>query len=438
MHLYSNTGKPRMKTLNILGGGLYGCLLSTAIARQLKANSAEANIKILERGKEILSSWNSINIGGQKFNGGFYGIEVPRAKQAMELMSPGISKQDLKSMTNFKLLYIEDNLIPFRYPRKYWPNDLSEGIPYKNPGDEWDIDTDLRFRNSLLGRVIMQISKRYADEIEDCWHLLYPWFFPYENNFMGDDEGYQIQQEAMSGESGSYYLVPRHGLFEKLKKPLEKNLVSEQIEVNKNWKPADLENFLNSSTKETTNIWTASAPSLARALNINIESEWNGGKRYFYIMALKTEKKCLKELKQRYGKFPSEILYATTRATELARVSFYPNHIETIGEDNNEIFVVAEIFSQEKILTSDSRESIKATIEDSLAIGPTTCIGVTDSRRFDVASPKKIKQAEEELVEKVKPYNLETPYLYWWPINMAKCGISAYKDSNEIAKMAMQ
>lgn len=424
-----------MNNVNILGGGVYGCLLATALARKLSEKVLnQTQIQILERGNQILPSWTSVKLEHIKFNGGFYGIEVPRAKAALSLMSPEISEEVLEPMANLKLIYIDKELIPFRHPRKYWPNHLLEGIPNKNHNKEFDIINDQSFRNSRIGKILETISKRYSDQLVDSWHLLYPWFFPYEYSFPNNDEGLIVQQSALSGESDSYYLVPKCGLFEELKKPFEMNLTAERINIRKNWEPSSMKKFLENDSKTTLNIWTASAPALAKTLNIKLDSQWTGGERYFFLMALSTDKSKLKFLEEKYEKLPSEIIYASQHAPELARVSFTKtaNDISYTAQD---VLIVAEIFSQQNELTGESIKSIQATINHSLYLEQTTYIGITKTRRFDITSPNKVKAAEQELLSKITEFNILTPYLYWWPINMAKCGIKAMEDSKTLADL---
>ena len=39
-----------------------------------------------------------------------------------------------------------------------------------------------------LRKVIKRIYDRFAGNIDDCWHLVYPWFFPNEFLFENNDE----------------------------------------------------------------------------------------------------------------------------------------------------------------------------------------------------------------------------------------------------------
>ena len=70
-----------ISSVQIIGGGLYGCLTAYHIAKMYP----HIRINLIEANSKLLSAFDSIVLAGEKFNNGFHGIELPRAKDCMSL-----------------------------------------------------------------------------------------------------------------------------------------------------------------------------------------------------------------------------------------------------------------------------------------------------------------------------------------------------------------
>ena len=68
--------------VQIIGGGLYGCLTAYHIAKK----HPNIRIDLIEGSNKLLPAFNPITLAGDKFNNGFHGIELPRAKDLFEFI----------------------------------------------------------------------------------------------------------------------------------------------------------------------------------------------------------------------------------------------------------------------------------------------------------------------------------------------------------------
>ena len=73
----------REKDINIIGGSVFGTLLALSIRKQKEFDQFSINLH--ERSDSILNSWNNLSLDSKKFNGGFFGIEIPRANSFISL-----------------------------------------------------------------------------------------------------------------------------------------------------------------------------------------------------------------------------------------------------------------------------------------------------------------------------------------------------------------
>ena len=88
------------KDINIIGGSAFGILLALSIRQQKEFDQYSINIS--ERSKSILNSWNNLLLDSNKFNGGFFGIEIPRANSFTSLLGKDFISSYFKTIPNYK------------------------------------------------------------------------------------------------------------------------------------------------------------------------------------------------------------------------------------------------------------------------------------------------------------------------------------------------
>ena len=226
-----------MKTINIFGGGLFGVLLASELSK--RKNCTNTCINLIDQSPSILQSWNSIKLAGREINAGFHGIETPRAKNTIEQLSKLIEIKDLKKINNFKLILIGRTLLPFKSRKSDWPdafkNDLNHtDMSLIESGKLSDCEIRKELNKSNLGRLMNTVSYRYSEKVIDALHLLYPWFYPFENRFNGKDECYATQNEVDGGIGKTHYLIPKNGIFSSLKEKISTSLENSGVIIQTN------------------------------------------------------------------------------------------------------------------------------------------------------------------------------------------------------------
>ena len=110
-----------------------------------------------------------------------------------------------------------------------------------------------------LGKVIKRIYDRFAGNIDDCWHLVYPWFFPNEFLFEGNDEGAIFQNKVRNNEINPKYILPKKGLFSSLVPLIENQLKRMRIKTNLNINASFNEVCSETRQESAMTIWCASS-----------------------------------------------------------------------------------------------------------------------------------------------------------------------------------
>ena len=208
-NIFQTMKKQACKKVSIIGGSLYGILLAVQIKKQLR-NKVE--IVIHEKGNQILQSWNEQDINGIKITNGFHGIEIPRALNFSKILGNKFIDKNFKKIANYKLIWLNDRLVPYRYDIRLLPDNIRnelEGL--KNDSDVKDY---LKYGNTgELGDLLKRVGRRYANGIEDYFHMIFPWYFP--NKFFRED---RLLSSQTRKKQESYYLIPKDGTFVKQEK----------------------------------------------------------------------------------------------------------------------------------------------------------------------------------------------------------------------------
>ena len=209
-------------------------------------------------------------IKGHKIDNGFHGIELPRGNQVKDILYKLLSEEYYKEIQNKRYLMIQNDILSFKSGIREWPLTLKQGlekiIDKQKAFESLTIHQQMNLlRESRMKSLCDYVFDRYADRIEDCWNLLYPWFYPKEFLFRTDDEGTKFQGDVRAGLIKASYLKTKEGLFSDIGVAVENKLVAMGIKVQKEVKISlnDLEKMKNDGLQT---IWTASSYSLLKMI----------------------------------------------------------------------------------------------------------------------------------------------------------------------------
>ena len=240
----------------------------------------------------LLNGWMHRSIEGHKIDNGFHGIELPRGNDVKEILYKLTSKENYVEIENERYLMIQDDIVSFKSGIKEWPltlrQELNEIIGNPKVFESLTIHQQMnRLSESRIMSLCNDVFDRYADKIEDCWNLLYPWFYPKEFLFDGNDEGTKFQGDVRSGLIKASYLKPKDNLFSNISVAIESRLEDMGIEVQKEVKIdlEKLEELSNDGLKTT--IWTASSYSLLKMIKPELAEDCIGGVRHMHLFYLK-------------------------------------------------------------------------------------------------------------------------------------------------------
>ena len=182
--------------------------MALALRKDKSLNIGE--ITIFEKSNNILSSWNNHELGGLKVNRGFFGIEIPRGKDLISILGKDFTSSNFKSISNFKLLLINRNIIQYQYELEELPEHYRDEIIYfqkQSKNKHYDIFSK-EFSNLSFFKILRICSQRYSDDPKDSEYLFYPWFFPKSSFDNIEDISGQTNKKMESS-----YLIPFNGIF---------------------------------------------------------------------------------------------------------------------------------------------------------------------------------------------------------------------------------
>ena len=395
-----------MKTINIIGGSIYGILLSIALRKSKKYQSFKINI--FEKSSSILNSWISITLGQKKVNRGFFGIEIPRGKDFIKLLGEDFIKSNFKEINNYKLLLIDSEIVPYQYqinnlPKKYFP-EMSQFIKSNEK-----LENKLMFpedSNCEFFNLIKKCSKRYSDQPIDSIHMFYPWFFP-KTTFPKD---LSISAQK-NNETSSFYLIPKKGVFHDLIKNIEKLLEQNNINLIKN-SAFDIDNISNKDIKNERYIWASSSLPLLKKYKSNEVIKLQKNERYLGLLLFSIDSNKLNLWFNKFKYKPSEIIVLDERFPYISRISF-ANHLATSREN----FLLIEIYSQRKELLSDQELKRLNKYLSNIFKDEIKFIDLCLLSKVFNPSLLSFEEADSTLREIKDNLPFELPFTYWWPIN---------------------
>ena len=402
--------KQACKKISIIGGSLYGILLAVQIKKQLR-NKVE--IVIHEKGNQILQSWNEQDINGIKITNGFHGIEIPRSLNFSKILGNEFIDENFKKIANYKLIWLNDRLVPYRYDIGLLPDNIRnelEGL--KNDSDVKDY---LKYGNTgELGDLLKRVGRRYANGIEDYFHMIFPWYFP--NKFFRED---RLLSSQTRKKQESYYLIPKDGTFVKARKNLEEYLKELGIKVETN-SQIDIEEKMDGEI----NIWATNTAILAkRYLGRDVEC-LRHNKRNLTVSLFKIKSEELRRTMSIFEYRPSEILVMDKEDIDLARISFMD-----IKNDSRKKYVILESQSDSKKIIEE--EEIKK-ISEKILSSELEYIGSKEIGTLYNAGMNNYETIEKKFEEIEKRIDVKVGFKYWWPINSCRAADAAVQYSREI------
>lgn len=401
------TKKEQIKDLNIIGGSPFGVLLALALRKEKSLNINK--ITIFERSNSILSSWNHHELLEMKVNRGFFGIEIPRGQDFISILGDDFISSNFKSISNFKLLIINKNIVPYQYeiddlPKMY----RDEIIFYQNKliNKNYSIFSK-EFSDLSFFKTLTKCSQRYSDDPKDSEYLFNPWFFPKSSFNDIENISYQTNKKIQSS-----YLIPSKGVFSGLINNIEELLIKNNIKLKKN---ISIElNKINKSNKEKY-IWANNSKGIIKKYKPESLKNLKLNKRYLGICLFKLNREKLNLWKNSFKYNPSEIITININIPSVSRISF-PDHLD----NKNFGFLLIEMNSKNKNFVN-KKEVVS--IEKWLSKIFTSKVGFVESSLLgELYNPplNSFEVMEEELNLLRTNIPVEIPFSYWWPINTSR------------------
>jgi len=320
-----------MPSVQIIGGGLYGCLTAYQIAKKYP----DLRIDIIEAGDKLLSAFNPITLGGIKFNNGFHGVELPRAESLYNFF---VNELDIEMeiRPNQRGLAIKGHLIPFEAGLADWPKEL-QSLFLKDLGKVTSKDDlDLLISKDYI-KFLEKIGNRYSKSTEDVMHLLFPWFFPAGYTTNSDDEGDIFRNKVRNENLKASYGHPTRDLFDvlqaKMKKMLKLMNVNIHFSTEVSFTGMDM-NYIRSDdshsipySKDSIVFYCLSSAIMLKGIDPGLFNKLLDNKRLLVNGIYKYRPKVNQKIK-----FFSEILVADDLCSPLSRISFPTEAITLNGK----------------------------------------------------------------------------------------------------------
>ena len=398
----------KIKNIHIIGGSIFGILLALSL-RKVKTFD-QVKIIIYEKNNSILTSWQNVSLFNKKVNKGFFGIEIPRSQEFINLFGANFIKKNFDIIPNYKLLLIENDLIPYQYKSSDLPevykNQMSlfmdSGIEINN------LFKSEKFENLEFFDLIKKCSHRYSDQVEDSIHMFYPWFFP-ENKFANINN---ISSQSNTS-TKSTYLVPKTGIFSEIVSEVEELLLKNKIELNKN---DSLELcHINRKNNENKYFWASSSIPLLKMFKPEAIKKMQINKRYCGISLFELSTKKINNWKRKFKYIPSEILPINSLCPNVSRISF-ADHLET----SQTSYLLIEINSKNEDFLNKIDISF---LENWLSEVFNTPVRYKDSMNlFSSYNPSinTYNSLDMELKDLLYELPFDVPFPYWWPINTSR------------------
>ena len=423
----------------ICGSGVYGVLLAAQLSKFSKYSSGNIRISLIDKADKILANWQHTSIGDYRVSGGFHGIEMPRASFCFSLLKDLTGEEIFRKIPNYKLLFINDEIIEFNSSIDNWPKKISSGLSYVLKNKK-EFRNNLEFINHViehtrLGKIIQKCQNRYSMDIQKAWFSFYPWFFPSDFSFNSKDEGQAFQEKVRKGLIKPYYLQPKYSHFGELIELVENSLKQRNIKIKKN-QSIELNNDLKIINKKENSkvIWSSSSVNLLKIKKSNYFEKLTNTKRYLHLVLLKVNLDIFNSWVSNFREKPSEVLCIIEESIGISRISF-PNQDHEEGKITKDQLILIEYICEIDFLKANIIENIIENLSKIFQFGKSLKLVDTKFlRSLFINSPDDYDEASKEIRKLLLNSDLEVPFIYLWPVNMAKCGFAAEEASEKIMR----
>ena len=116
--------------IEICGSGVFGILLANQLSKIPEFSSNKSKITLIDKSDKILANWQSLNIAGFNVSAGFHGIEMPRSSLCFSMLKDLTGEDIFEKIKNYKILFINDQVIEFGASLNDWPKNISKGLDF--------------------------------------------------------------------------------------------------------------------------------------------------------------------------------------------------------------------------------------------------------------------------------------------------------------------
>ena len=401
--------------------------IASRLSAMARKDKSIFSINLYDQGESILRAWDSKTCGAYRANNGFHGIELPRALGIKTFLEECKCNDLLTEIPNIRSLNIEGEHIAFDASLPVWPNWLSEGLASLRYVNSTDVSQEeiinRTLSSTMLGQLISTTYDRFADTLDECWNLFFPWFFPSDFKFSSGDEGNDFRNEIRLNQKKSSYLMPHSFVFEDLKHSIQRSLQMNNVNFIFN-KQVDLAVLDELSSSGNELIWCASSFSLLQLLNSDLARRCISSKRHMHLIALSITARKLRKLRNSHGNLPSEILCLDTIAPELNRLSFVNYSAANYSDSDEQCILLAECFTKSTQINDDLYKRLVSCLRRFFA-SDLSIEGYSYARPTYSLNTQLLTEATSLIQSYSAQYSINIPEIYYGPINMAKCGIIA-------------
>jgi len=395
--------------LRIFGGGILGTLFTIKLSQKFV-------VELYEQSSNLIPSFNSIKINDYYLNPGHHALEMPRGKDTFEILNLASKYIKLKKKDHLRFICISGEVASFTDTINKLPKILKLDIKSLLNNNPRLINNDQEFRNilmskdSIYGSSYVACMKRFSDNPKDTWTLFYPWMFPAEFAFKGNDEGDIFRRKVRSLNLNPFIIIPENELFENVANQFSQFLKSKNINLNLNFN-SSINLLTSNKNSENKNIWCGPAMALTKEFG-KIDGLIKC-KRHFYILLFEIIE--FKNFLKKYNRF--EILFMEPKFYYLNKVS------RAYSSSRN--LLTAEILLDHKIDNNEMLnmgQNLKIYFEN-LFKDNLKFIGGKFLRDTYTLDPIRVNEEAEILRRNSIKHNFIIPQISWGPQNLSKAGI---------------
>ncbi|MDF1815523.1 MAG: NAD(P)-binding protein [Verrucomicrobiales bacterium] len=412
-----------MSGIQIIGGGLYGCLTAYHIAK----SRPDLRIDIIEAGDHLLTAFDSITVGDTKFNNGFHGLELPRSQPLFDFIISELGTE-MKEIPNQRGLSVMGHLIPYESDLKSWPEEIKG--EFTAPPGEYQGSSPI---NSLVSEryadFFAKVGVRYSETTADIEHRLFPWFFPADFSITSSDEGDLFRNEVRSGDLVASYGMPNGELFEAFQSDMESLLRRMGVNIHFSTKVNFSSTGITYESDEVVYDPQGSPVYFCASLAIILKDVFPES-----FADLIDNKRCLHNVIMSSSSDPthgySEILVANERFPWLSRLSFPDRDL------NGERLIQCEMLTKSDVDAAELKDGLAECLNEVLGLSGESSVRYVDSRLtrrlFYPASgvqPHAVGLLENWVTTNLPNFHMRKSFA---PINMAKTWLYAEENASRI------